>query len=61
MEQQGQAIDIQKMLQEDAAKDAAREAGKVGAGGTAAPAPQEAPNDGDALTKAIRDADKSGK
>ncbi|MCX7164907.1 MAG: TRAP transporter large permease subunit [Rhodocyclales bacterium] len=60
MEQQGQAIDIQKMLNEDSAADAAREAvkdaGKAGAGGAALPsAPQD---DGDALTKAIRDANK---
>ncbi|MDI6750950.1 MAG: TRAP transporter large permease [Pseudomonadota bacterium] len=40
-------IDIQQMLDEDAAADAAREAGKVGAGGTA--------NDGDAITKALRE------
>jgi TRAP-type mannitol/chloroaromatic compound transport system permease large subunit len=50
MEQQGQAIDIQKMLQEDSAKDAAREAEKAGGGGGA--------NDGDALTKALREANK---
>jgi GntP family gluconate:H+ symporter len=50
MEQQGQAIDIQKMLQEDAAKDATREAEKAGDGAAA--------NDGDALTKALREANK---
>ncbi|WP_131110351.1 TRAP transporter large permease [Sulfuricystis thermophila] len=42
-------IDIQQMLDEDAAADAAREAGKVGAGGTA--------NDGDAITKALRESE----
>jgi TRAP-type mannitol/chloroaromatic compound transport system permease large subunit len=40
-------IDIQQMLQEDAAKDAAREAGKAGAGGAA--------DDGDAITRALRE------
>jgi len=50
MEEQGQMIDIQKMLQDDAAADAARESAKVGAGGTA--------NDGDAITKALREANK---
>ena len=49
---QEQVIDIQKMLQDDAAKDAA----KVPAG--AAPA---AENEGDALTRAIREANKSAK
>jgi TRAP-type mannitol/chloroaromatic compound transport system permease large subunit len=52
MEQQGQSIDIQKMLQEDAAQDAAREAAKVGAGGTA-----EDP--GDAITRALREANRA--
>jgi len=51
MEAQGQAIDIQKMLQEDAAADAAKDAGKSGT-----PAPAQ--DDGDALTKAIREANK---
>ena len=58
MEEQGQAIDIQKMLQEDTAADTAREAGKAAAGGQAAPAAQDSANDGDALTKAIREANK---
>jgi TRAP-type mannitol/chloroaromatic compound transport system permease large subunit len=43
-------IDIQQMLQEDAAADAAREAAKSGAGSAADP--------GDALTRAIREANK---
>jgi TRAP-type mannitol/chloroaromatic compound transport system permease large subunit len=51
MDQQGQMIDIQKMLQEDSAADVAREAAKVGAGGTAEDA-------GDALTKSIREANQ---
>jgi GntP family gluconate:H+ symporter len=51
MEEQGQAIDIQKMLQQDSAADATREAAKTAPG---APAQDE----GDALTKAIRDASK---
>ena len=58
MEEQGQAIDIQKMLQEDTAADTAREAGKAAAGGQAAPAAAGGANDGDALTKAINDANK---
>ncbi len=44
---QEQVIDIQKMLQEDAAAEAAREAAKLSPGGT--------PNDGDAITRALRD------
>ena len=56
MEQQGQAIDIQQMLQDDRAADAGREAAKADAGGAAPPS--AAPDDGDALTKAIRDANK---
>jgi len=44
---QEQVIDIQKMLQDDAAADAAREAAKVSPGST--------PNDGDAITKALRE------
>jgi TRAP-type mannitol/chloroaromatic compound transport system permease large subunit len=52
-EGQEQVIDIQKMLQEDAAKDAAREAAKAGG---AAPA-----NDGDAITKALRDSAQQNK
>jgi hypothetical protein len=50
---QEQMIDIQQMLQEDAAADAAREATKV--------SPGDAPNDGDALTRALRDANRDGK
>ena len=59
---QEQVIDIQKMLQDDAAQDAAREAAK--AGGTAAPAGGTAPaaeNEGDALTRAILEANKNDK
>ena len=48
-DQQGQMIDIQKMLQDDSAQDSAREAAKVGADGTAEDA-------GDAITRAIREA-----
>ncbi len=60
MDAQSQSVDIQKMLQEDSAADAAREAAKngdnkAGASGAAAPAAQD---DGDAITKAIRDAAK---
>jgi hypothetical protein len=51
MEEQGQAIDIQKMLQDDAAQDASR----VGAGSTPPPGTDNA---GDALTRAIEDANK---
>ena len=54
MEEQGQSIDIQKMLQQDSAADASREAAKAAPGGSSAPAQDE----GDALTKAIRDASK---
>ena len=43
-------IDIQKMLQDDAAADAAREAVKAGPG---------AANDGDAITRALREANKA--
>jgi TRAP-type mannitol/chloroaromatic compound transport system permease large subunit len=51
---QEQVIDLQKMLQDDAAADAAREAAKV--------SPGDAPaNDGDALTKALRDANQGNK
>ena len=46
-----QLIDIQKMLQEDAAKDAGRGAAKSGG--------SEAPNDGDALTRAIEEANRA--
>ena len=52
MDQQGEMIDLQKMLQDDAAADTAREAAKVGAGGTAEDA-------GDAITKAIREANQA--
>ena len=52
MDQQGEMIDIQKMLQEDSAADVAREAAKVGPGGTAEDA-------GDALTKSIREANQA--
>jgi TRAP-type mannitol/chloroaromatic compound transport system permease large subunit len=56
MEQQGQAIDIQQMLQQDSDQDASREGAdkdrpKAGAEGAGK-------DDGDALTKAIRDASK---
>ena len=55
MDVQGQSVDIQKMLQEDSAADAARESGK---GGAEPPKTADSPNDGDAITKAIRDAGK---
>jgi GntP family gluconate:H+ symporter len=59
MDAQSQGVDIQKMLNEDSAADAAREAvkdaAKPGGAGAAAPAPAD---DGDALTKAIREANK---
>jgi TRAP-type mannitol/chloroaromatic compound transport system permease large subunit len=50
---QEQVIDIQKMLQDDAAADAAREAAKVSPGAT--------PNDGDAITKTLRDSAQQNK
>jgi TRAP-type mannitol/chloroaromatic compound transport system permease large subunit len=56
MEAQGQSIDIQKMLEQDAAADSAREAAKAGVP-AAAPA-EGGDNEGDAITKAIRDAGK---
>jgi TRAP-type mannitol/chloroaromatic compound transport system permease large subunit len=52
-EGQEQVIDLQKMLQDDAAADAAREAAKVSPGGT--------PDEGDALTKALREANQGTK
>jgi TRAP-type mannitol/chloroaromatic compound transport system permease large subunit len=52
MEEQGEMIDIQKMLQDDSVADTAREAAKVGAGGTADDA-------GDAITRAIREGNQA--
>jgi len=72
MEQQGQAIDIQKMIQEDAAKDAERNTAKANGDAPAPATPPDAPtapqggmqgmaNDGDALTRAIQEANKQAK
>jgi hypothetical protein len=58
MEAQGQSIDIQKMLEQDAAADAAREAAKAGVPAAAPAEGEGGANDGDAITKAIRDAGK---
>jgi hypothetical protein len=55
MDAQGQTIDIEKMLQEDAAADTAREAKKAEG---ATPKSSDSANEGDAITKAIRDAGK---
>ena len=52
VEGQTPVIDIQKMLQQDAAEDAARDAAKDGPGGTAG----AGENAGDALTRALREA-----
>ena len=52
VEGESPVIDIQQMLQQDAAADAAREAAKSGAGGTAAD------DAGDAITRAIREANQ---
>jgi GntP family gluconate:H+ symporter len=52
MDQQGEMIDLQKMLQDDSAADTAREAAKVGAGGTA-------DDVGDAITRSIREANQA--
>jgi TRAP-type mannitol/chloroaromatic compound transport system permease large subunit len=59
VEGESPVIDIQQMLQQDAAQDAARDAAKdappaVGAGGTAG----SADDAGDAITRAIRDANQ---
>jgi TRAP-type mannitol/chloroaromatic compound transport system permease large subunit len=51
-----QVIDIQQMLQEDAAKDAARDAARVSPGGT-----PPADDPGDAITRAIREAGQQAK
>jgi hypothetical protein len=57
MNEQGQAVDIQKMLQDDSDADKSREdAGKEDAKPGADAAAEK--DDGDALTKAIRDAAK---
>jgi GntP family gluconate:H+ symporter len=58
MEAQGQSIDIQKMLEQDAAADSAREAAKAGVPAAAPAEGDSSANDGDAITKAIRDAGK---
>ena len=65
VEGESPVIDIQQMLEQDAAQDAAREAAKdappaVGAGGTAGvPGPSGSAEDaGDAITRAIRDANQ---